>query len=882
MRRLIAVLALCTASLSYAAVSSSSSAADAPPANFTDVALAPGTPFDHPTAIVPLNGQGGALILEKGGTIRSGITSPPMSLGLSVCTAGDQGLLGGAATATGGRNMDYTLFVYYTRDAGTCTSPTGHYNRLSAFDVECNHYPSTGCNFGLERVLLDHIPTGNGTNQGGGVALGTDGDVYVSVGDGGANPRGGPGSAAQDLSQLNGKLLRVTRNGATPPDNPYVADPAAIACATAGLSVPTTAKCTEIYASGLRDPGRPEVSPNSINGPVYINDADPLYQEVNQVAAGANYGWDTREGVCAPGSASSCPPKPAALTDPLYAYQALNGCTSITNGAFVPDGAWPNQFIANYLVADRGCGSLWTRDPAGNVDLANPLIQNPAGIIDIAFVRPKDLGTAIPTSLPQLLYIAGDNTVHELDFNLTAPTIDPLAEQIVAAPPGAGEVTIALPLPTAHDSRGAITPTCNPTAPSSSPPPQSTLPLGSTTIYCEVQNSAGYATSSYTLTVIAGKEFLPLPPARLADTRAGATTVDGASAGGGAVTAGSTFQLQVAERGGVVGDAAAVSLNVTAIAGTRSGFATVFPCGSPQPTASNVNYTAGGIVPDAVVTKLGTGGKVCIYVSAPTDLVVDVNGYFPTNTTLTSINPIRLLDTRAGMVSFDGIPGDGLKAPGTVRTVKVTGRGAGLFTSVAVLTVTVTEAEGAGFVTVYPCGTDRPTTSTLNYGPFDTRANLAITKLGTDGSVCIYSQQATHLIVDLDAYFEAPTTYSPVGPARLLDTRAGETTTDGQDLGAGTRPAGAVTTLQITGRAGVPAGATTAVLNITATNPAAAGYVTAYPCGIDPPVASNLNFTTRQTVANAAIVKLSATGTICLYNSQPTDLITDITGIFPM
>ena len=62
----------------------------------------------------------------------------------------------------------------------------------------------------------------------------------------------------------------------------------------------------------------------------------------------------------------------------------------------------------------------------------------------------------------------------------------------------------------------------------------------------------------------------------------------------------------------------AVILNVTAVAHAGSGFLTVFPCGEPQPLASNVNYLAGDVVPNAVLAKVGVGGSVCIFTMAVT------------------------------------------------------------------------------------------------------------------------------------------------------------------------------------------------------------------------------------------------------------------------
>jgi alpha-tubulin suppressor-like RCC1 family protein len=72
----------------------------------------------------------------------------------------------------------------------------------------------------------------------------------------------------------------------------------------------------------------------------------------------------------------------------------------------------------------------------------------------------------------------------------------------------------------------------------------------------------------------------------------------------------------------------AVALNVTVTGPTGPGFVTVWPCGQARPLASNLNFTAGQTVPNAVLVKLGAGGAVCLYNSATTHLVVDVGGWF--------------------------------------------------------------------------------------------------------------------------------------------------------------------------------------------------------------------------------------------------------------
>lgn len=89
------------------------------------------------------------------------------------------------------------------------------------------------------------------------------------------------------------------------------------------------------------------------------------------------------------------------------------------------------------------------------------------------------------------------------------------------------------------------------------------------------------------------------------------------------------MQLTVVGRAGVPVDASAVVLNVTVTDPAAAGFVTVFPCGVVQPTASNLNFVAGSTVPNAVIAKVGDGGKVCLFSSQATQLIVDVNGYFP-------------------------------------------------------------------------------------------------------------------------------------------------------------------------------------------------------------------------------------------------------------
>jgi hypothetical protein len=116
----------------------------------------------------------------------------------------------------------------------------------------------------------------------------------------------------------------------------------------------------------------------------------------------------------------------------------------------------------------------------------------------------------------------------------------------------------------------------------------------------------------------------------------------------------------------------------------------------------------------------------------------------------------------------------------------------------------------------------------------------------------------------------APTLYTAVSPKRVMDTRNGTGTTKAKVAGGGR------VTLTIPG---LPAGTTAVTLNVTATNPTAASYLTAYPAGAVQPSASNLNYVKGQTVANLVVVAVGSGGRVTFFNSAGTvDLIADLAG----
>ena len=121
----------------------------------------------------------------------------------------------------------------------------------------------------------------------------------------------------------------------------------------------------------------------------------------------------------------------------------------------------------------------------------------------------------------------------------------------------------------------------------------------------------------------AGPGFAAVVPVRAADTRSGL----GVPAG--EVPAGGVLRVPVGGRFGVPSGASAAALNVTVTRPRWSGYVTVFPCGSVPPLASSLNFEAGQTVANGVLARLGAGGRVCVSASAPTQVVIDVNGHFP-------------------------------------------------------------------------------------------------------------------------------------------------------------------------------------------------------------------------------------------------------------
>ncbi len=377
--------------------------------------------------------------------------------------------------------------------------------------------------------------------------------------------------------------------------------------------------------------------------------------------------------------------------------------------------------------------------------------------------------------------------------------------------------------------------------------------------------------------------------AAAAPARAASPTVDGQFVGGGPIAGGSSIDLTVVGRGGVpASGVGAVARNVTATNPKANSYLTVWPAGAARPTASNLNVVTGQTVPNMVIVPVGAGGKISIFNFAGTvDVIVDVLGWFPTGAAYTGLTPARLMDTRPGLPTVDGAAsGAGPVGAGGTTDLTVVGRGGVPATGVGAvaLNVTATGPTANSYVTVWPAGAARPTASNLNVVAGQTVPNMVIVPVGAGGKISLFNFAGTvDLVVDVLGWFPAGGSYTGLSPARLMDTRPGLPTVDGQAVGAGPVGQGGTTDLTVVGRGGVPASGVGAVaLNVTVTNPTLGSFLTVWPAGEARPTASNLNMVAGQTVPNMVIVPVGAGGKISIFNNGGTvDVIVDVLGWFP-
>lgn len=405
--------------------------AAAPVHGFTTRAALGDLTFTEPIAIVsPPRETNRLFIVEKAGRIMvvPDQAQPSATVFLDLRArvgdaSGELGLLGMAFHPRYSENGYF--YVWYTTQATTAAG-TGLHNRLARFTVSAGDPNVADPDSGVALISqLDESPAHNG----GGLAFGPDGYLYVGVGD-----EGGTEDSFQNAQRIDKDLfsgvLRLDvdlRDGSLPP-NPHPAvhagtyaipkdNPFVTATRFNGTAVGSGALRTEFWAVGLRNPR--QLSFDASSGALWVVDSGAgARQELDLVHRGGNYGWPFRDG-----TQVGPRPAPAAvgeLSEPMADMAPASGANAA--GGVVYRDVQLSQVFGHYLFVDPASGSVSALrlDPAGTATVA-PLATG-AGVSAFA-MNPRD-GTVLVAD-------AGEGTIKQLAYTSTV-TGTPFPETLSA------------------------------------------------------------------------------------------------------------------------------------------------------------------------------------------------------------------------------------------------------------------------------------------------------------------------------------------------------------------------------------------------------------------------------------------------------------------
>ena len=254
----------------------------------------------------------------------------------------------------------------------------------------------------------------------------------------------------------------------------------------------------------------------------------------------------------------------------------------------------------------------------------------------------------------------------------------------------------------------------------------------------------------------------------------------------------------------------------------------------------------------------------------------------PSNTgSVQSISPVRVLDSRTTVGGKNKQP----LSPGETYNLKVLGVGgvpnAGV--SSVVVNITVVNPTVGGYLTLYASGTQKPTSSNINFNPGVILANQAVVPVGSNGQIAIYNYTGnTHIIIDVAGWIgtdDSPPDgkITTISPTRVLDSRTTNGGRNGVPLGAGE-----TMTLPVLGTHGLPSANVAAVIaNITAIPSASTGgYLSIFPSDKTKPLASNVNVPTGVITATLSLIPVGPDGAIKIFNyGGSMHVIVDIQGL---
>jgi hypothetical protein len=372
-----------------------------------------------------------------------------------------------------------------------------------------------------------------------------------------------------------------------------------------------------------------------------------------------------------------------------------------------------------------------------------------------------------------------------------------------------------------------------------------------------------------------GAGFVAITPVRVLDTR------NAIGAPAAPVEAGCVVRVDLDAANPPPGATAAV-LTITSARAPRTTFLTAYGCAGLRPDVSHLNPRRDDPVPGLAVIPIDSTRDVCIYADDTTDVIADITGWYaPGGDPLHEITPVRVLDTRTAPRPA-GLP-PGRPAAGAVVRVPLAGTILPDAAAAVSVVVTVTNAALPTFATAYPCSATLPPTSTVNTLPGTDRGAPAIVGLDDTGALCVFTEQAADLIVDVTGWFGRDPAHGalplvvPGSPMRelvakrLADSRSAMTWT--------TRFAtDEVRQLDVLDHVAI--GATAVQLEIIATDALDPGYLTVYPCGTAPPDTSVVNFRPGGRPESSLVtVGLGPSGEVCVRAFGRTHVVVDLVAV---
>lgn len=248
-----------------------------------------------------------------------------------------------------------------------------------------------------------------------------------------------------------------------------------------------------------------------------------------------------------------------------------------------------------------------------------------------------------------------------------------------------------------------------------------------------------------------GAPFFALNPCRVSDTRNPAAALGGPQMNSDQSR---TFPVSASSCGLPV-NARAYSMNATVVPSGGLGYLTLWPAGGTMPVVSTLNSPAGQVIANSAVVVGGSGG-VSAFVTNPTHLILDTNGYFSLSGSGVPLSfypttPCRISDTRNANGSFGGPSISG----GTTRDFVISQSACNIPNSAKAysLNITVVPNGPLGYLGIWPAGQAQPLVSTLNSPTGAVIANAAIVPGSANGAVSVFVTNTSHVILDINGYF---------------------------------------------------------------------------------------------------------------------------------